>query len=339
MKYTKRLFYIVSTLCILCAVSCSSNSDEQETPSNNNNVSPQCAVTGGVDIITYCSAHIQASYSIPENLPSNYNWAKEWDLGICYGKDKNISNESADKCYIIKNGQAESNVYSNGSGYAYVNDTTYWSVVLDRLESNTTYYYCTFNTIYGKTYYGQVKSFTTKPLTKAVDLGLSVKWATYNVGASSPEEIGDYYAWGEIDTKSEYSYSNYECWNIDYEISGTEYDVAHVKWGGSWRMPTKVEMEELINSCTWKYTLCNGVEGALAIGKNGNSIFLPICGVLFKTYRLKWGEYWTSTKDDGEYTSPYKLQFLGDNILYSISDVSISDSYGYWGQCVRPVCD
>ena len=92
-----------------------------------------------------------------------------------------------------------------------------------------------------------------------VDLGLSVCWAGWNVGASSPEEYGDYYAWGETIDKSDYTEDSYQYYNgsdyvnIGSNISGTRYDVARAQWGGSWRMPTNAEFEELINRCTWTW--------------------------------------------------------------------------------------
>ncbi|MBO7112331.1 MAG: hypothetical protein J6V75_00065, partial [Bacteroidaceae bacterium] len=115
-----------------------------------------------------------------------------------------------------------------------------------------------------------------------VDLGLSVKWATCNVGASKPEEYGDYYAWGETEPKTTYDWSTYKwckgssatmtkyCNNSSYGNNGftdtkttldPEDDVAHVKWGGNWRMPTISEFEDLINNCTWTWTTQNGVNG------------------------------------------------------------------------------
>ena len=101
----------------------------------------------------------------------------------------------------------------------------------------------------------------------AVDLGLSVKWASLNVGASSIEDIGDEYAWGEIEPRTTYGPENYQYYDITWgeyidigeDISGTEYDAAHVIWGGGWRMPTKKEMEELLTKCTWTVIkiMCN----------------------------------------------------------------------------------
>lgn len=106
---------------------------------------------------------------------------------------------------------------------------------------------------------------------KAVDLGLpsGTKWADRNVGASSPEDFGDYYAWGETEVKDSYTWETYtlcdgtaySCYDIGEDIAGTDYDVAHVKWGGNWEMPTKEQFEELINNCTWYYTVRMDDEG------------------------------------------------------------------------------
>lgn len=121
-----------------------------------------------------------------------------------------------------------------------------------------------------------------------VDLGLSVLWAAYNVGASSPEEYGTYFSWGEVEEKAEYTWNNYifhnwstnEYYFIGSEISGTSYDAASVKWGGGARMPTLDEIQELENECTFSrgISTLNGVAGQLITGPNGNSIFLPFAG-------------------------------------------------------------
>ena len=136
-----------------------------------------------------------------------------------------------------------------------------------------------------------------------VDLGLSVKWATYNVGASTPGDYGNYYAWGETSTKSNYDYGN--CASIGKswgDIGGdSSRDAAKANWGGSWRMPTEAEFQELINNCTWTWTTHNGHKGYKVTGPNGNSIFLPAAG-----YRLgdtlclggEYGNYLSSTPND-----------------------------------------
>ena len=153
---------------------------------------------------------------------------------------------------------------------------------------------------------------------EAIDLGLpsGIKWAACNVGANSPEEYGGYYAWGETEEKSNYDWSTYK-WCNGSENSVTKYctdsdngtvdnktvldpedDVAHVKWSGSWRMPTSSEQEELRNNCTWIWTTQNGVNGYRVTGSNGNSIFLPAAGYRKGTdvnNRGKYGYYRSSS--------------------------------------------
>lgn len=164
-----------------------------------------------------------------------------------------------------------------------------------------------------------------------VDLGLSVKWATCNVGATSPEEFGDYYAWGETETKEEYSWNTYK-WCKAHAFTNTKYcmymeygevdnktsldpedDVAHVKWGGNWRMPVNAEVRELIDKCTWTLTKQGGVRGYKVTSKtNGNSIFLPEAG-----YRIdggiydtgKYGNYWTATLEDVNSNNALQMTF------------------------------
>jgi len=188
-------------LCLLVVASCSSNDGiEDETGGN---AKTSCAVTGAAHTISHCSAFVQVSYHTPANvtLPENYNWWADFTIGVCYGRTTAIANDKSDRVHIMKDGDYQSdNVY--GAGYAYDNDTTYYNALIDYCEPNTTYYYCTFFTYYGKTYYGAVKKITTKTLSKSVDLGLSVNWAAWNVGATSSEQPGDRYAYGEIERMS-----------------------------------------------------------------------------------------------------------------------------------------
>lgn len=134
-----------------------------------------------------------------------------------------------------------------------------------------------------------------------VDLGLSVKWATCNVGASSPEGYGDYFAWGETRTKSSYTCRNSKTIKTKSigDIEGNpKYDVARVKWCGPWRLPTMAEMYELIDECTWTWTTQGGHNGYKVTSKtNGNSIFLPAAGWRERSSLISAGEfgyYWSS---------------------------------------------
>ena len=176
---------------------------------------------------------------------------------------------------------------------------------------------------------------------KKVDLGLNVCWAGWNVGATSPEGYGNYYAWGETTTKSDYSKSSYQYINgsdyvnIGSNISGTRYDVARSQWGGSWRLPTKAEMKELKNRCTWSWTTYKGVPGYKVTGPNGNSIFLPAAGYRDGTElggRGYLGSYWSGTLNGSNSLNAYYLYF-------SSSDHYVSSYYRWSGHTVRPGCD
>lgn len=184
----------------------------------------------------------------------------------------------------------------------------------------------------------------------AVDLGLSVKWANFNVGATKPEEYGDYYAWGETTTKSDYSsgWETYKwcegtnesftkyCTNSEYgtvdnrTVLTPNDDVATVVWGEPWRMPTHDEMDELIDKCTWEWTTYNGIAGQLVTGPNGNSIFLPAAGYENK-YVGKRGYYWSASLSEDYLDYAYFIYFKEDG----------PNLWEYYSRChgynVRPV--
>ena len=189
----------------------------------------------------------------------------------------------------------------------------------------------------------------------AVDLGLpsGIKWASYNVGASAPEEFGGYYAWGETEEKSEYTWKTYK-WCIGSENTMTKYcddsrygivdyktllepedDVAHVKWGGDWRMPTPAEQQELIDECTWVWTTLNGITGYEVTGPNGKSIFLPAAGCSLGTGvygRGTYGYYRSSSLDS------YNFSYYASCLYFSSSEADWWYScYRCNGRTVRPV--
>lgn len=171
----------------------------------------------------------------------------------------------------------------------------------------------------------------------AVDLGLSVKWATCNVGATKPEGYGDYYAWGETTTKTSYTTANSKTYDKSMgDIGGdSRYDAATANWGSGWRLPTKKEFDELILNCTCTWTTLNGVNGyEVKSKKNGNSIFLPAAGSCnggTPNYQGSYGYYWSSTPHDA---------FL---VCYLLSFDS-GGHFTYWsgrfnGRSVRPVAE
>ena len=142
---------------------------------------------------------------------------------------------------------------------------------------------------------------------EAIDLGLpsGTKWASCNMGATKPEEYGGYYAWGETEEKEVYDWSTYKYYqdgsfvSLGSDISGTEYDVAHVKWGRKWCMPTLDDIKELLDNCTSEWTTFNNVNGRKFTSKiNGNSIFLPAAGSRWggdPNHPVVRGYYWSST--------------------------------------------
>ena len=231
---------------------------------------------------------------------------------------------------------------------------------LSGLQPNTKYYVRAYAINSKGTAYGEQVSFTTLEEVSAtpeyVDLGLSVKWADRNVGATKPEEYGDYFAWGETQPKSTYNWSTYK-WCDGSETTLTKYnsnssngivdnkrtlelddDAARVNWGGSWRMPTDAELTELREQCTWTWTTQNGVYGYKVTSKKSGytnkSIFLPAAG--FRSGSSLYdagscGSYWSSSLCTVYPDGAYYLDFRSDYV---------SRYYGdrYCGASVRPVC-
>ncbi len=186
-----------------------------------------------------------------------------------------------------------------------------------------------------------------------VDLGLSVKWATCNVGASSPEEYGDYYAWGETETKSTYNWNTYKYCKGSFDTS-TKYcasssygtidnknvlelsdDVARVKWGGDWRMPTDAELTELREKCIWTWTTRNGLKGYKVTSKtNGCFIFLPAAGYCHDSLHdnvVPSGYYWSASLGGSYPGSAWFVSFNSCNVY-------VGNGNRCSGQSVRPVC-
>lgn len=213
------------------------------------------------------------------------------------------------------------------------------------LNPSTIYYYKAYATNAEGTAYGEVMSFMTENVGDPtgtlnghdwVDLGLpsGTRWATCNVGSTTPEGYGDYFAWGETSTKTIYTEDNYTYTGNPITLP-TSADAATANWGNGWRMPTREEMDELYRNCTREWTTQNDVNGEKFIGPNGNSIFLPAAG-----YRhdgdldnaSSRGYYWLSSLSTNY--SGYAFDFIFDSgncDLYNGSRVN--------GLSVRPVCD
>ena len=176
----------------------------------------------------------------------------------------------------------------------------------------------------------------------AIDLGLpsGTKWCCCNVGASSPEEYGGYYAWGETTEKSVYDLDTYayykddSCVYIGSDISGTQYDVACVRMGAPWRMPTFEQQDELVTCCKRSWTQKNGVQGILVTGPNDAQVFLPATGHSRDeslSFAGEAGYYWTSSLYLYSSYAAYYLNFA----FYGWGG---GHDYRDYGRAVRPVC-
>lgn len=242
------------------------------------------------------------------------------------------------------------------------NGTGSFTSNIPNLAPNTRYYVRAYATNSAGTGYGDEISFTTEEEEEEgcepdgeiaghyyVDLGLpsGLKWATCNVGATSPEDYGDYFAWGETSPKVVYDWDTYLHWNdldgdgycdygeptINSDISGNvQYDAATANWGGNWRMPTKDEMQELVDHCEWEWTQVNGVNGSKVIGPNGSCIFLPAAGIRYGTTLTNDGNYgscWSSTPYDS----------YASHLSFYDGDEGVYGSNRYYGQTVRPISE
>lgn len=289
--------------------------------------------TNEVTDVTYNSAKVGGT--IKENGGQEIK-----ECGIVYSKSPNPTIE-------------------NGTKVESKEKTESFTCTINDLDFTTTYYARAYAINEKGIAYGEEVNFTTKARTykdgyEYVDLGLSVKWATMNVGATKPEEYGDHFAWGETTTKTTYYWSTYKYCNgssstltkyNNHSSYGTvdnktvleaSDDAANANWGGSWRMPTDAELTELRKQCTWTWTTQNGVKGyKVTSNSNGNSIFLPAAG-----YRVgssldnagSYGFYWSSSLGTVNPGYAWSVDFYSGSVY----------RYDYNGRggglSVRPVC-
>jgi len=174
----------------------------------------------------------------------------------------------------------------------------------------------------------------------AIDLGLSVKWASWNVGADKPEGLGNLYAWGELSPKTDYSTSTYKLYSNGYTKYGSvdnkyqldsEDDVAQQTWGDKWRIPTIEELKELKEKCTFTKTELNGVPVTKVTGPNGNFIYFPYPGNFTGTtlyYENSIGSYWSCDLDYDSYAK---------DLDFRSGMPSLNGDYRYHGQSIRPI--
>ena len=276
-------------------------------------------------VVTLSVADITETTALAGGNVTSDGGAEVISRGVCWSTNQNPS---------INDGHT-----NNGTGVGE------FSSQITGLNSNTTYYVRAYATNEKGTAYGETMSFTTSEPDddglingyEYVDLGLpsGVKWAKHNVGASVPSQAGNYYAWGEIVTKTTYTEANCTTYQLNMEdISGNpQYDVARSEWGSTWRMPTKEEYEELMNVCTWTWEVVDGTGCKKVTGPNGNYIYMPVSGYQYGTsfYMQSFGYYWTSTPISTYENFSYDFFF----------DMELNLSMGFddrcYGQAVRPV--
>ncbi|MDE7118895.1 MAG: DUF1566 domain-containing protein [Bacteroidaceae bacterium] len=171
-----------------------------------------------------------------------------------------------------------------------------------------------------------------------MDLGLpsGIKWATCNIGASSPSDYGDYFAWRETEPNS-YTVVTHKTWETEFgDISGnSQHDAARANWGGSWRLPSLAECQELRDECSWTWTSQEGHNGCKVIGPNGNSIFLPAAGggfVVTDGVGVS-GRYWSSTPPyESNPQNAYGFGFIYGNPY-------VGYDFRHRGRPIRPVSE
>lgn len=293
-------------------------------------------------------------------VESHIKFADGYDnikFGVCYGLYEDLTTD--DRCALVDR------IDDNNNFTVQINhDYLYGLTDVNWLYG--TVYYRAFVTIDNVTYYSDIKSYKEPmPTGEEVDLGLSVKWASFNVGATKQEQAGYYYAWGETTPKRNYSWNNYKFWisgssdssnviiskyntlskygDVDYKkVLEANDDVAHVQWGGNWRMPTIAEYQELINNCTWTRVRNGNINGyTITSNKEGytdKSIFIPFTNaqpVLYyeDSYISHTGS--SSLPERGPLTGG-SLYINEDGIMMDMG-IFAGTCMRFKGQAVRPV--
>lgn len=251
------------------------------------------AVTGETSNVSYSSVTVNCYANIP-------NDGETYVIGVRYSTEQDLTDGNST---ITK--KIETNASKGNHSF---------EIELKDLDNSLTYYYQTYVQLYSnqKYYYGETLSFTPKAINltigEAIDMGVSVKWASTNLGADQPEQDGGYYAYGELETKDNYSVDNYKYYDsstygflyLGDKISGNIYfDAAAASLGGKWRMPTFQEFMELMNNSTTAIVTYKGRKGyVIESTVNGNTIFMPYNGLKNGTQTNDYdnlGGYWAGT--------------------------------------------
>lgn len=299
-------------------------------------------ITGNVTDITADAAVCYGQIDPMDSYP-------DISYGICYGTTSDLS--------VGKSNHEMATADVSGN----------FRVFLNKLDESTDYYYCAYMQLGEIFYYGEIKQFQTlkndieddppggndSDITpgEAIDLGLSVKWAGCNIGATKPEEYGGLYGWGDPtgehtewagdyepfseEMKTVYGYYGGYGDNIS-NITGTSLDIAKAKWGDEWRIPTIEEYKELVSKCTSVWTIYKNVEGRMFIGPNGNKIFFPSTAIrrgtkIERPHGSGGCRYWSGTYNQ-QWGDPCVIALFSGNIR---TDGTLNPCYGL---AIRPVC-
>lgn len=313
------------------------------------------AITGETTGISSEKVHCGMSMVNSDKLPAFNSYVMG---GVCYSEENTLPVVPSGEETADGHGCKMALAVTFKTGQTPV-DGVYEEIPVPDLKPSTLYYYRAFVWIdeSDTVFYGEVKTFRTADLPKIaageVDLGLSVNWWGCNVGATVPEGFGDYYAWGETETQTDYSLKSYKWRYTKYHttqseegyvtsaividnktILDAEDDIATLTLGSEWRMPTVEEIRELKDLNPVLYTL-NGVEGLLFTGKNGNSMFIPFNGFKKESRDIGQGKYvmlWSckASVDDALRAGAYETESQWGGVLNTYA-------YRFVGMGVRGV--
>ncbi len=308
------------------------------------------------DIQAYTTAKVDASVTTSDAANVRYTSAS-----LSGTFSVNSSTTLSTEAYFLYSETATSleDLKTQGNKAAATISGSSFTVDLNNIPDGKTNYFVACVKVHDVVVFGSVKSFTTTALPDgAVDLGLSVLWHKHNMGASSEEEYGDYYAWGETETKDVYTIKNYKWRDFNSAYQLTKYntkwqegvvdnktvleeqdDAAHVVLGNGWHMPSLQNWKELVDNCTWTWTTINGKKGRLITSNiNGKSIFLPAAGHKGENgldYQNNWGTY-NSTSLDTVYPEQSRGLHIAERDIDIDADSGISRHIGV---PIRPVHD
>lgn len=255
-------------------------------------------------------------------LGLRYN-SKAQESGFAYATTPNVS-ETTPGVKYLKTNEGETQHVSSGK----------FQSVVPSIKDSTVYYFRAYVRVDGKYYFAEEREFGRRMVELIPNSG--VYWSNINLGATSIDDSGDYYAWGETAPKSEYSSATYTKADYGTDISGSSHDAAHVNWGGLWRMPTVDDVNDLVSQCTWTEVTKYGQPMYKVVGPSGDSIFIAKRGSISGTSLSNngsWASFWTSNlnvTDDYERNNAYGTSFYGTNR-------TIDAVARYLGYTVRPI--